>query len=62
MATIEVKNLSKEFLQINNKNNINKILDNISFKVEDGEFVTIFGPNGCGKTIIMKVCCLGERH
>ena len=55
MATIEVKNLSKKFLQSNKKYMINKVLNNISFKIEEGEFVTIFGPNGCGKTTLLNI-------
>ena len=55
MTIIEVNNLSKEFLQSNKKNKINKVLNNISFKIEDGEFVTIFGPNGCGKTTLLNI-------
>ena len=55
MTIIEVNNISKEFLQSNKKNKINKVLNNISFKIEDGEFVTIFGPNGCGKTTLLNI-------
>ncbi|MEJ0062032.1 MAG: ATP-binding cassette domain-containing protein [Alphaproteobacteria bacterium] len=31
------------------------VLDDISFKVEAGEFVTLFGPNGCGKSTLMNL-------
>ena len=30
-------------------------LDNVSFRVESGKIVGIFGPNGCGKTTLMKI-------
>lgn len=30
-----------------------RILDGISFKVEQGEFVSIVGPSGCGKTTLL---------
>lgn len=31
-----------------------RVLDDISFTVEDGEFVSIVGPSGCGKTTLLK--------
>lgn len=34
-----------------------QILKNISLKVDDGEFVAIFGPNGHGKSTLLKVIC-----
>ena len=53
MVTIEVNNLSKEFS--NQNKGSHKILNDISFKVDKGEFVTIFGPNGCGKTTMLNI-------
>src|SRR3989344_7178692 len=55
MAMIEVENLSKEFSQPKNKIKTLKVLDNISFKVREGEFIAIFGPNGCGKTTLLNI-------
>ena len=48
MANLEVKNLIKVY---NNK----RILNNLSFTVEDGEFLSILGPSGCGKTTLLKI-------
>ena len=36
------------------------ILNNVSLKIEDGEFLSIVGPNGCGKTTLVK--CLNRIH
>ena len=55
MSTIEVNNLSKEFSYLKRKINKLKVLDNVSFKVEDGDFVAILGPNGCGKTTLLNI-------
>jgi sulfonate transport system ATP-binding protein len=43
---IEVKNLTKSFGDL-------LVLDNISFDVADGEFISIVGPTGCGKTTFL---------
>ena len=32
-----------------------RVLDQVNFKVRKGEFITIFGPNGCGKTTLLKI-------
>ena len=36
-----------------NKENITKAIDNISFRVDKGEFVGIMGPSGSGKTTLL---------
>ena len=48
MVSLEVKNLSKTY-------NKKTVLNNISFTVNDGEFLSILGPSGCGKTTLLKI-------
>lgn len=38
-----------------NKSSLTKAIDNISFKVEEGEFVAIMGASGSGKTTLLNV-------
>jgi zinc transport system ATP-binding protein len=45
---IEVKNLSFAY-------NGNAVLDHVSFKVDKGDYVGIIGPNGGGKTTLLKI-------
>lgn len=65
MSLIKVKNLKKQF-QIGSET-VNAIKD-ISFEVNEGEFISIMGPSGSGKTTLMNIIgCLdsptsGEYH
>ncbi|WP_270940426.1 ABC transporter ATP-binding protein [Romboutsia lituseburensis] len=45
---IDIKNISKSYEDV-------KVLDNISIKVCEGEFVSILGPSGCGKSTIFNM-------
>lgn len=47
---LNVTNIEKYY---GNKENVTKAIDNISFKVEKGEFVGIMGPSGSGKTTLL---------
>lgn len=51
MTTIlKVENLQKYY---GGKGNITKAIDNISFEVEEGEFIAIMGASGSGKTTLL---------
>jgi putative ABC transport system ATP-binding protein len=47
---LKIENIEKYY---GNKENITKAIDNISFSVEEGEFVGIMGPSGSGKTTLL---------
>ncbi|WP_297277194.1 ABC transporter ATP-binding protein, partial [uncultured Brachyspira sp.] len=38
-------------------NKQDKILHDISFNIKEGEILCILGPNGCGKTTLLKSLC-----
>ena len=48
MATIELKNLWKEYGD-------QVVLERLNAEVEEGEFVTVVGASGCGKTTFLKL-------
>ncbi|EOR27159.1 ABC transporter ATP-binding protein [Clostridium sartagoforme AAU1] len=48
-----ILNVEKIEKYYGNKENVTKAIDNISFKVEKGEFVGIMGPSGSGKTTLL---------
>lgn len=48
-----ILNVDKIEKYYGNKGNIAKAIDNISFKVNEGEFLGIMGPSGSGKTTIL---------
>ena len=49
-SIIEVENLSYGYTQ-------EKILHNLSFKINQGTFVGLAGPNGAGKTTLLNLLC-----
>ncbi len=48
MANVIFKNISKNFGD-------RKVLKNIDFNIEDGEFIVLVGASGCGKSTLLKI-------
>jgi iron(III) transport system ATP-binding protein len=55
MSGVEFNNVTKHY-------NGNVILKNISFKINDGEFVSFLGPSGCGKTTSLRMIAGLEQN
>lgn len=47
---VEIKNVSKNFKQV-------KALNNVSMRLEEGKIYGFIGPNGSGKTVLLKIIC-----
>lgn len=52
---MSIKNPLIEFKNISFSYGTNKVLDNISFRIEKGSYVGIIGPNGGGKSTLIKI-------
>src|SRR6266851_5427271 len=52
MALLELKQVSKSYPHA--KGNL-RVLDEMSFSVERGEFIAIVGPSGCGKSTLLRI-------
>jgi multiple sugar transport system ATP-binding protein len=48
VARIELRNLTKSFGDV-------QAVKNLSFTIEDGEFIVFVGPSGCGKTTTLRM-------
>lgn len=58
MALIKLDAI-KKFFEMGGE--IIRAVDDISFRVEEGEFVSIIGPSGCGKSTLMNVLGLLDK-
>jgi NitT/TauT family transport system ATP-binding protein len=48
MASVSFQNIEKSF-------GTTKVIHNLSFDIQDGEFMVLVGPSGCGKSTLLKV-------
>ena len=55
---LRIENIEKYY---GNKTNITKAVDNISFNVDDGEFVVIMGASGSGKSTLLNCISTIDR-
>ena len=56
---ISIKGLSKAF----HKGDVNEViaLDNVNLEVKDGDFITIIGSNGAGKSTFLNALAGSDR-
>lgn len=52
---LELKNVTKSFNLTGNKEDLRIALDNVSLQIDTGEFVTVIGGNGSGKSTTMNI-------
>ncbi len=52
MALLELRNISKSFLHAAGTL---RVLENLSYTIEEGEFVAVVGPSGCGKSTMLRI-------
>lgn len=54
LKSVRLENITKIFKDPQSKQDVTAV-DNVSFKIEPGELVTLLGPSGCGKTTVLRM-------
>jgi len=54
MTALEIRDLTKNYVDAYTGDEVTAIGD-VSFTVDEGEFVSILGPSGCGKTTVLNI-------
>lgn len=52
MSNVLFENVSKTY-QL--QKNSSSVIENLNFKIKDGEFLSLLGPSGCGKTTTLRI-------
>lgn len=60
--SISVQGITKVFSNRRDKKSMNTVLEDISFDVNEGEFVSLLGPSGCGKTTTLNIIAGFLKH
>ena len=48
MGSIELKQVRKDFGEV-------KVINDVSLKIDDGQFAVFVGPSGCGKSTLLRL-------
>lgn len=60
---LQIENLRKSRTRVNGRAKEEfLVLDDISFRINEGEFVTILGPSGCGKSTLLNIIAGMESY
>jgi NitT/TauT family transport system ATP-binding protein len=52
-SQIEIRELDKTYRSLHE--GLTRALERVSFRVEEGEFISMVGPSGCGKSTLLKI-------
>lgn len=58
---IELDGVTKAYFVKRNKSKARIVLDDISMRIDDNEFVCLIGPSGCGKTTVLNLIAGFEK-